>query len=292
MLSLLVAVFGRLAALPDSRGHRLWGEHVREVKVWEGNAMRCLDMAGSDVPFVFVHGFGASSAPYFAQVAGASGVREQRRVLVDLLGFGLSDRPDNFSYRMTAHADTLAHCLSALDVSAAHVVAHSMGGAVAVHLASRHRELVSALTLLEPMLEPSDSPTGLRAAVARHSEDEFVDAGLEEFLDWAGPTWSATLRWASPRALHRSALSLHDRSSPGTGQTLRDLPLPRQLLVGADSPAYPAYEGLAASGVRMVSVPDAGHNISLENPVFAAEMLTEISGLMSPEEEVGWTEER
>ena len=257
---------------------------MREVRVWEGNAMRCLDMAGNDVPFVFVHGFGASSVPYFAEVAGASGVRARRRVLVDLLGFGLSDRPDNFSYGMSAHADTLAHCLRALDVSAAHVVAHSMGGAVAVHLASQHPDLVSALTLLEPVLEPSDSPTGLRAAVARHSEEEFVNAGLDEFLDWAGSTWSATLRWASPRALHRSALSLHDTSSLGTSQILRDLALPRQLLVGADSPAYQAYDGLAASGVRVVSVPNAGHNISLENPAVTAEILSEFAALTSTKE--------
>ncbi|MGH3332860.1 MAG: alpha/beta fold hydrolase [Nocardioidaceae bacterium] len=183
---------------------------------------------------------------------------------------------------MSAHANSLAHCLNALEVSAAHVVAHSMGGAVAVHLTSQHPDLVSALTLLEPVLEPSDSPTGLRAAVARHSEEECVNAGMEEFLDWAGSTWSATLRWASPRALHRSALSLHDTSSSGTSQMLRDLPLPRQLLMGADSPAYPAYDGLVASGVRMVRVPNAGHNISLENPLVTAEMLSEFAALTSP----------
>jgi pimeloyl-ACP methyl ester carboxylesterase len=239
-------------------------------------------MAGEDAPFVFVHGFGASSAPYFAEVAGAAGIRSRRRVLVDLLGFGLSDRPENFSYEMPAHADTLARCLRALEVSAAHVVAHSMGGAVAVHLTSQYPDLVSALTLLEPVLEPSDCPTGLRAAVARYSEEEFIVVGLGEFLDWAGSTWSATLRWASPRALHRSALSLHDTTSPGTRQMLRDLPLPRQLLVGGDSPAYPAYDGLAASGVDMVSVPDAGHNISLENPAVTAEVLGEFAALTSP----------
>ncbi|MFI9595231.1 alpha/beta fold hydrolase [Nonomuraea sp. NPDC052265] len=58
-----------------------------------------------------------------------------RSLFVDLLGFGTSDRPTAFGYTMEEHADALATALRAADVRAAQVVAHSMGGTIAVHLA-------------------------------------------------------------------------------------------------------------------------------------------------------------
>ncbi|MFE4250645.1 alpha/beta fold hydrolase [Streptomyces sp. NPDC056910] len=83
---------------------------------------------GLQRPRVYLHGFGASSSPYFAAVAVHPAVAA-RSLLIDMLGFGISDRPTNFGYTLEDHADTLATALEAAGVQGAEVVGHSMGGA-------------------------------------------------------------------------------------------------------------------------------------------------------------------
>jgi pimeloyl-ACP methyl ester carboxylesterase len=70
--------------------------------------------------------------------------------MMDLLGFGLSDRPAGFGYRIDDHADALARALDAAGITDAEVIGHSMGGAVTIALASRRPDLVSRLTLRRP----------------------------------------------------------------------------------------------------------------------------------------------
>ena len=77
---------------------------------------------------------------------------------MDLLGFGLSDRPAEFGYRLDDHADALARAMDSDGVSDAEVIGHSMGGAVTIALAVRRPDLVSRLVLAEATLDPVPHP--------------------------------------------------------------------------------------------------------------------------------------
>lgn len=88
-------------------------------------------------PLVVVHGYPTSSFDY-AEVAPA--LAEHRRVvLVDLLGFGLSDKPDQ-RYTMAGQADVVAGVLDRLGITRCALLTHDMGDTVGGELLARSLE--------------------------------------------------------------------------------------------------------------------------------------------------------
>ncbi|MCX2180959.1 alpha/beta hydrolase [Streptomyces sp. SKN60] len=248
---------------------------MRDAQVTpQGARIRWVELPGEGGPDgrtrVYLHGLGASSGPYFtaAAVHPALAARGHRSLLIDLLGFGISDRPEDFPYTMEAHADAVAAALEAAGVRAADVVAHSMGGAVAIVLASRHPDLVARLVLVDSGLDPV--PAERRRAgsgIAGYTEAEFLSGGgWQEVRDRVGPHWWSTMRLAGLTALHRSGVHLARGTEPTLRAQLTALPIPRTFLHPAvDGPPAGA-EGLRDAGVSVVAVPDCGHNIMLDNP--------------------------
>jgi pimeloyl-ACP methyl ester carboxylesterase len=87
-------------------------------------------------PCVLVlHGFPTSGYDFSAAL---SDLRKRHRVIVvDMIGYGLSDKPEAFSYSLEAQADVLLDVWSQLGVTRAHLVAHDMGTSVACALLAR-----------------------------------------------------------------------------------------------------------------------------------------------------------
>jgi pimeloyl-ACP methyl ester carboxylesterase len=242
-----------------------------------GDRVRWVELPGRDPARVYVHGLGATSPAYFAATAVHPLLAGRRSLLVDLLGHGHSDRPTSFAYTLEDHADALAAALRAADVTGAELVAHSMGGSVAVVLAARHPELVSRLVLVDANLDPLPLAPGSAGSsgIAAYTEEEFVAGGWREVRDRVGAHWWSTMRLAGLEALHRSATHLVRGTTPTMRELLLGLPVPRTYLFPeADGPLTGARE-LTAAGVRVVAVPDCGHNIMLDAPEAFARAVAE-----------------
>jgi pimeloyl-ACP methyl ester carboxylesterase len=233
----------------------------------EGDRIRWVELPGQGPPRVYVHGLGATSPAYFTEVAVDPRLAGRRSLLIDLLGHGISDRPTHFDYTLESHADTLAGALTTAGVSGAELIAHSMGGSVAIVLAARHPGLVSRLVLIDANLDPLPRAPGSSGSsgIAAFSEEDFVSGGgWEQVRDRVGTHWWSTMRLAGREALHRSAY--HTRgTTPTMRQLLLDLTIPRTfLLPEADGP-LPGADALIEAGVWVVPIPDCGHNIMLDN---------------------------
>ncbi|MEU1543868.1 alpha/beta fold hydrolase [Actinacidiphila glaucinigra] len=241
----------------------------------DGSRIRWVEIPGVIAPArVYLHGLGASCGPYFTAAATHPALAGHRSLLIDLLGFGISDRPTDFGYTLEDHADALAIALKAAGVEAADVIAHSMGGAVAIVLATRHPELVGGLVLVDANLDPAaparDHP-GSRD-IATYSEEEFLTEGWQEVSARVGPHWWSTMRLAGREALHRSAVHLARGSVPTMREQLLALEIPRTYLRPADDEPLAGAAQVTAAGVSVVSVPDTGHNVMLDNPHAFAEL--------------------
>lgn len=232
-----------------------------------GSLIRWTETAGAEPARVYVHGLGAASTVYTAHIAARPELAGRRTLFVDLPGHGISDRPAGFAYTLEDHADALAAALDEAQVAGAELVAHSMGGAVAVVLAHRRPGLVSRLVLIEANLDPHPPPGAGSSGIAAYTEDEYVgNGGHARVLEKTGPTWAATMRLADPLALHRTAVHLVRGTRPTMRRMLEALTVDRVYLQGELSGELEDREGLEATGVRVVTVPGAGHNVMFDNP--------------------------
>ncbi|MFF2080679.1 alpha/beta fold hydrolase [Kitasatospora sp. NPDC058162] len=241
---------------------------MRETPVTpNGDRIRWVELPGAEPARLYLHGLGASSPVYFAAAAAHPLLAGRRSLLLDLLGFGISDRPTDFGYTLEEHADTVAAAVAAAGLRRVEVVAHSMGGAIAIVLAHRHPGLVSRLVLVDANLDPiAPDPERIGSSgIAGYTEAEFLAGGRAEVAERVGPSWWSTMRLAGPEGLYRSAAHLARGSEPTMRAMLLGLDLPRTFLhPEADGPS--GADGLRAAGVRVVEVPDCGHNIMFDNP--------------------------
>ncbi|MEV6330059.1 alpha/beta fold hydrolase [Streptomyces sp. NPDC051909] len=241
---------------------------MRELFLAEaGGHVRWIDLPGTgEGPArVFVHGLGCTGASDFAHIAVHPALAGRRSLLVDLLGFGLSDRPAGFDYRMESQAAAVARILDHEGLTGVELVGHSMGGAVAVHLAASRPDLVDRLVVAEPNLYPGGGM--FSSPVAAQTEEAFVREGFAAMLaaqDRAD--YAARLRLADPSAVHRSAVALVEGSVPSAGELLAGLRRPRAFLVGEWSLPDADAEKVAALGIPVLEVPAAGHNMMIDNP--------------------------
>ena len=243
--------------------------------------VRYLELPGDGPPDVWLHGLGRSSAT-LAHVAAHERLRGRRALLVDLLGFGISDKPDRFSYSLDDHAAVVVRLLEGLGAANGALIGHSLGGTVAVLAAARRPDLFSALVVAEGNLDPGGAPMSLE--IVARSEDEYVTDGFRRDLEGmraearANPGSIVAARLgaqllALPAAMYRTARSLVDMTRPTVREQLLDLDRPRLFVVGAHTLAAPqkppsgeAGEGLEGTGVRVAVVRDSGHSLMFENP--------------------------
>jgi pimeloyl-ACP methyl ester carboxylesterase len=115
-------------------------------------------------PIVMLHGMFQNRASWQRLVTAARG--RYRFVAPDLPGFGDSEKPatSRYPYGIEAFSEAVADLFGGLEIGRAHVVGHGLGGAVALHLAARHPELVARLVLVDTLCYPSPLHPKLRLA--------------------------------------------------------------------------------------------------------------------------------
>jgi len=138
----------------------------REIKA-SGRRLRYLEMGEGDGPaVVLVHGFGGDLNTWmFTQPALSEG---RRTIALDLPGHGGSAKEVGFGDPETL-TDAVDAALNALGVKRAHLVGHSMGGAIAALVALRRPERAASLTLI--------AAAGLGPEINGPFIDGFIRAG-------------------------------------------------------------------------------------------------------------------
>ena len=265
------------------------GERVRVVETGDGSAP----------PLLLLHGWGCSAYTWrhLSRPLAAAG---WRAIAIDLRGHGLSDRPDDpAKYRRSAMVAHLAATMNALNIAAAPIVAHSMGGAVAMGLALESPERVTRMALfgsvgfgvvdraawsqlLPPSLTgallPSRIPRWAVKFALQHSRGERGVSDESEVDEYWAPT-------QFPDFLNAMRLLLHSFTwAPWTPTELASVTQPVLLAFGDRDPVVrpqPVVPTLARClpTAQLHVAEGAGHVVPEERPEWALERLIPFLGI-------------
>ncbi len=101
---------------------------------------------GSGDPIVMVHGNPTWSFYYRNLIKEFS--QTNRVICPDHLGCGLSDKPQDYSYRLEAHIDNLEQLLMSFDLRNITLIVHDWGGAIGMGFAIRHTTRIKSIIIL------------------------------------------------------------------------------------------------------------------------------------------------
>lgn len=108
---------------------------------------------------LMIHGFLGSSYDFIDVM---NQLKDRYHVIaVDMIGFGLSEKPINFDYAKQNQAEGLVKFLDTLEIEEVTIMAHSMGGEVSIHLAHDYPDYVNEMILIGSGGYVEESQNGL-----------------------------------------------------------------------------------------------------------------------------------
>ena len=240
---------------------------------------------GAGVPLVLVHGTNGDYRSFAAQME-PLGAR-YRAISVSLRHYYPEPWDGEGEFSARQHVDDVIAFIAALG-ERAHLVGHSRGGHVAMHVALRRPDLLRSLVLAEPGLPPAallpGSPDGERFAATRIERtrrmEELIRAGkvdeaVEHFVDAISGPGTYRARTAAANQMTRDNIrtafgEARDTREPVTPEQAATLKVPALLIGGAKSPPRfaPVLDALerAIPNVKRVIIPDVGHTMYRSTP--------------------------
>lgn len=244
--------------------------------------------AGEGAPVVLLHGFGGSHDVW-------GPIQERLAAETATLAYDLPGHGGSFSYEGAGPAKVAATAiladLEARGISAAHLVGHSMGGAIAALMAIFQPQRAASLTLLAPGGFGPQINQRLLKRYAAAADETALLLCLEAMFGWFSPV---------PQGL--AAKLLASRAAPGYRDKLREMAeglardgrqgmLPAEKLQALTMPVSVVWGGLdnvlparqaeslpAHYSVRLF--PDLGHMLPEEAPDEMLDIIRHTAGLV------------
>ena len=249
--------------------------HRAKVKV-DGQLISHVFQRGGEESIVFIHGFGASKETFLGAF-GREEFQSFRMLVTDLVGFGGSSKPADFSYLMKDQARILRKTIDLLGIDRFHLIGHSMGGIIGIELGEMIPDRLCSFINAEGNITTEDCTMSGR--VTDMGEEYFAREGFKQLkhsiAEESERTHDKSLRGylnslskATPKAMYKSSLSTVQESS--CGNLLRrfvQLPLYKCYIYGEkNKDVFPAKKMLKQEGIPLYYVLRSGHSMMIENP--------------------------
>jgi pimeloyl-ACP methyl ester carboxylesterase len=248
------------------------------------NSLRYVDLYPAETafaPLFYIHGLGCASSSDYPPVIASSAYLKSRSFLVDLMGAGFSDKPQNRQYASDAQAGVLARLIDAQSLTAASLFGHSAGAFIALKLAQRLSIRVESLILCEPGL--TDYGVSMLTAMTSMSEEAFIGSGFSRLLaqlkaQGGNDAWLGSFSVASPEAIYRWAASaLEDNAADWLG-ALSNLDAAKGVIL-SDTASSDQIARFEQAGCVVELVADTEHMIAYDNPDGLAAAISKIRRL-------------
>jgi pimeloyl-ACP methyl ester carboxylesterase len=166
----------------------------------------------------------------------------QRALAADLIGCGLSDKPQDWSYHLEDHIRSIEHWLNdELQLKRVSLVLHDWGGAVGMGYATRHPERIERIVLMNTAAFLSDDCPRRIMLCRCPGLGAFLVRGLNGFVEAAIRMAPAKPLPAAVKAGYRAPYgNWHDRIA--TQRFVQDIPL---------KPSHPTWTTLQTIGEKL-----------------------------------------
>ncbi len=241
-------------------------------------------VSGEGIPIVLLHGFTGDTTIW-------ESVREELEqhhsvIAIDILGHGHSDKPEDIDvYRMESVAGDIVQLLDSISVEKVHLLGYSMGGRLALYLATHFPEHFHSLIL-------ESASAGLETEQEREErrvrDNALADKIEAKGIDWFVDFWETLSLWDSqksltddvlmtqrkqrlsnnPRGLANSLRGMGTGVQPSLWDALDGLMIPTQLIVGEHDRKFIRINREMVKripNVALTTIPNAGHTVHLEN---------------------------
>lgn len=269
-------------AAPPEGAEPAWRAFQRRQRLVElGDRFASYIDEGNGEPVVLLHGIPTWGFLWEQTIAALS---HRYRVLVpDLLGFGYSDKRDDFDRSIARQAEMVDGLLAKLGIEAAHCVGHDIGGGTALRLATLFPHRVRSLCLMnsvgydswpvESMLQLGN-PAGRKVPAAKTLktlrqaiQGKLHAAPAAEWLDGLVSPWRTEVGKLS---LIRDAVALNTNQTTEITRLLPILSAPTLVIWGEDDQLQPVNYGerLAKDipGAALVRIAGAAHFVMIDQP--------------------------
>lgn len=212
---------------------------------------------------IFFHGLGCSGDS-FRNIHDHDYFPDKSLLIIDHIGFGNSSKPEDFSYIMEDQAQIIEKLLSILPPWNIHIVAHSMGVAVALFLEDQTFSRVISFSNIEGNLISEDCGIMSRG-ISDISFEEYKNKLYKQHLFVFRGNDQLHFEQSSPLAIYNSAVSLVEKSD--SGELLlrfRKLGCKKSYFYGEENKGMPVLNKLES--VQKYMIQNSGHAMTTENP--------------------------
>ncbi|RJT24056.1 alpha/beta fold hydrolase [Buttiauxella izardii] len=224
--------------------------------------LRWQDLPGTGTPLVFIHGLGCASSYEYPRVVADKNFAGRRAILIDLPGYGYSEKPEDFSYSITAQASVVAELMAHLELDTFFLYGHSMGGSIAIEAAQKLTDGLCGLVVSEPNFHPGGG--FFSKQICSESEADYVAELHHSIIQSENGPWAGSLSAAAAWAVWRGANSLINGND--WMDIFAQLDKPKTLLFGEQSLPDQDFTQVKSLNIKTEVLPDCGHSMSWENP--------------------------
>lgn len=187
---------------------------------------------------------------------------------IDFVGFGDSDKPENFSYDLQGQADIVKQVLEKLEIDNIYLIGHSLGGMVGILFSKLIQNKIKGFINAEGNLVYSDC--GLSKDVAEYNFEEFkkkypeIKHKIKDSGELSSELRGVSLEKIPDFVFYKTSLSIVKLArSEKLLEVFKELPFERMFLFG-DRNAQKAE--IIPTDIKKVEVSNAGHFMLLDNP--------------------------
>lgn len=236
-----------------------------------------VEISGEGEALLCIHGLGGTSNTWTPVMGALSGFRVIRP---DLPGSGRSALPD-VPLSIAFYVEKMKQLLDDLAVTQVHIVAHSMGTIIAMHLAVQYPEMVKSLALFGPLLSPPDAGrAGIRERSRTATEgglsamqkiaDVIITGALSAETHTSNPAVVALVRECIMRQTPEGYGASCSALAEAQPADIRKITVPVMLITGNEdavgSPEKMHEFAKNLSNCRETVLSDCGHWTTFEKP--------------------------